>query len=220
MKGSIHPKELLRILDAEAVQRYIIEEVQKVYRSQSVEISDKHIEIIVRQMMRKITVVTEGDTKLLPGRDVSITEFKHAVESAIQSGGKLPVGKQLLLGITKAALAAESFLSAASFQETTRILTSAAIQSKSDSLLGIKENVTIGGLIPAGTGILREDTFECEHRPVDETIYDQVNNVSNENDNDDDKEEHESYLDQINGNDDDSVDFDVNFEELDINSLD
>ena len=222
MKGSIHPKELLRILDAEAAQRYIIEEVQKVYRSQSVEICDKHIEIIVRQMMRKITVVTEGDTKLLPGRDVSITEFKHAVEGAIHSGGKLPVGKQLLLGITKAALAAESFLSAASFQETTRILTAAAIQSKSDSLLGIKENVTIGGLIPAGTGILREDTFECEHRPVDETVYDQVNNVSKNNEDDLDEEEHESYLDQINedSNDDDSVDFDVNFEESDIDSLD
>ena len=175
MKGSIAPKELLRILDAEAVQKYIVEEVQKVYRSQSVEISDKHIEIIVRQMMRKINVVQEGDTELLPGHEVSLQEFKDASAKALKAGGKLPVGKPLLLGITKAALASDSFLSASSFQETTRILTAAAIQSKSDSLIGLKENVIIGGLIPAGTGILVEDTFECEHRPEDEnSIYEDV----------------------------------------------
>ena len=168
MKGSIAPKELLRILDAEAVQKYIVDEVQKVYRSQSVEISDKHIEIIVRQMMRKLTVVQEGDTDLLPGRDVSINDYKKACSEVIANGGKLPIAKPLLLGITKAALASDSFLSASSFQETTRILTSAAIQSKSDSLIGLKENTLIGGLIPAGTGILVEDTFECEHKPVDE----------------------------------------------------
>ena len=168
MKGSIAPKELLRILDAEAVQKYIVDEVQKVYRSQSVEISDTHIEIIVRQMMRKLTVVQEGDTDLLPGRDVSINDYKKACSEVIANGGKLPIAKPLLLGITKAALASDSFLSASSFQETTRILTSAAIQSKSDSLIGLKENTLIGGLIPAGTGILVEDTFECEHKPVDE----------------------------------------------------
>ena len=218
MKGSIHPKELLRILDAEAVQKYIIEEVQKVYRSQSVEISDKHIEIIVRQMMRKILVVVEGDTDLLPGKDVSIAKFKQATSQALHNGGKLPVGKQLLLGITKAALASESFLSAASFQETTRILTTAAIKSKSDSLLGIKENVTIGGLIPAGTGILVEDTFTCEHRPVEETVYDQVNNVANDSYDTD----QQSYLDLIREEDDedDSSDFDANFEETSLDDLD
>ena len=168
MKGSIHPKELLRIKDAEAVQKYIVEEIQKVYRSQSVEISDKHIEIIVRQMMRKLLVVQEGDTDLLPGKDVSLQEFNEACKKMFATGGKLPTAKPLLMGITKAALASQSFLSACSFQETTRILTSASIQSKKDSLSGLKENVIIGGLIPAGTGVLVEDEFECEHRPQEE----------------------------------------------------
>ena len=172
MKGSVHPKELLRIKDAEAVQKYIVEEVQKVYRAQSVEISDKHIEIIVRQMMRKVQVVQEGDTELLPGKDVSVHEYKDAVLKVMQSGGALPTAKPLLLGITKAALACQSFLSACSFQETTRILTQAAIQSKVDNLVGLKENVIIGGLIPAGTGVLVEDEFECEHKP--ENIYQDV----------------------------------------------
>ncbi len=175
MKGSIHPKELLRIKDAEAVQKYIVEEVQKVYRSQSVEISDKHIEIIVRQMMRKLIVVQEGDTELLPGRDVSINEYRDACAKVFAEGGTLPTAKPLLLGITKAALACQSFLSACSFQETTRILTQAAIQSKTDYLVGLKENVIIGGLIPAGTGVLFEDEFECEHRPEDENIYQEIN---------------------------------------------
>ncbi|MCM1196189.1 MAG: DNA-directed RNA polymerase subunit beta' [Roseburia sp.] len=177
MKGSIHPKELLRIKDAEAVQKYIVEEVQKVYRSQSVEISDKHIEIIVRQMMRKLIVVQEGDTDLLPGRDISINEYREACAEVIAKGGVLPTAKPLLLGITKAALACQSFLSACSFQETTRILTHAAIQSKVDHLVGLKENVIIGGLIPAGTGVLVEDDFECEHRPEEENIYQEINDA-------------------------------------------
>ena len=183
MKGSIHPKELLRIKDAEAVQKYIVEEVQKVYRSQSVEISDKHIEIIVRQMMRKLLVVQEGDTELLPGRDISINEYTEACKNILQTGGKLPTAKPLLLGITKAALASQSFLSACSFQETTRILTQVAIQSKTDYLVGLKENVIIGGLIPAGTGVLVEDEFSCEHRPdeesIEENIYQEINNSFN-----------------------------------------
>ena len=208
MKGSIHPKELIRILNAEAAQKYIVEEVQKVYRSQSVEISDKHIEIIVHQMMRKIEVVTEGSTKLLPSHQVSITEFRDAVREAIKNNGELPVGKQLLLGITKAALAADSFLSASSFQETTRILTSAAIQSKVDTLLGLKENTIIGGLIPAGTGILVEDTFECEHRPEEE-----MEEIEEE------KSEDESYLAQIREEDEQS-DLDIDFEEESIDELD
>ena len=157
------------------VQKYIVEEVQKVYRSQSVEISDKHIEIIVRQMMRKLIVVQEGDTELLPGRDVSINEYRDACAKVFAEGGTLPTAKPLLLGITKAALACQSFLSACSFQETTRILTQAAIQSKTDYLVGLKENVIIGGLIPAGTGVLFEDEFECEHRPEDENIYQEIN---------------------------------------------
>jgi len=212
MKGSIAPKELLRILDAEAVQKYIVEEVQKVYRSQSVEISDKHIEIIVRQMMRKVNVVQEGDTDLLPGREVSLADFKNASKKALAEGGNLPIGKPLLLGITKAALASDSFLSAASFQETTRILTSAAIQSKSDSLSGLKENVTIGGLIPAGTGILVEDTFECEHRPEDEdeTIYENVMNSLEklaEEDSSEGEEDNENFDEALDESFDEGADF-------------
>ena len=202
MKGSIHPKELIRILDAEAVEKYIVEEVQKVYRSQEVEISDKHIEIIVRQMMRKVIVITEGDTDLLPGHEVSVNDFQKAVNKVLRNGGTLPVAKQLLLGITKAALASDSFLSASSFQETTRVLTQAAIQSKSDSLQGLKENTIIGGLIPAGTGILEEDTFECEHAPVEETVEDI--------DIDENEEEYDDADDSLD-NEEDITDFDADF---------
>ena len=204
MKGSIHPKELLRIKDAESVQRYIVEEVQKVYRSQSVEISDKHIEIIVRQMMRKLLVVQEGDTELLPGRDVSIHDYNAAVKEVFLNGGKLPTAKPLLLGITKAALACQSFLSACSFQETTRILTSASIQSKTDNLVGLKENVIIGGLIPAGTGVLVEDTFECEHRPDNDSLLeDEVLERFNDEEDDDFEDEIDE---EVEGDFEDSLD--------------
>ncbi len=184
IKGPIHPKELLRIKGTEAVQKYLVEEVQKVYRSQGVEISDKHIEIIVRQMLRKIKVNHEGSTDLLPGRDVSLAEFKQAVKGALITNGDLPIGKQILLGITKAALASNSFLSACSFQETTRILTSAAIASKKDELKGLKENVIIGGLIPAGTGLLHETSFDCPHIPTDESEEqeDEINEEDYKND--------------------------------------
>ena len=209
MKGSIHPKELLRIKDAEAVQRYIVEEVQKVYRSQSVEISDKHIEIIVRQMMRKLLVVQEGDTDLLPGRDVSIHDYNAAVKEVFANGGKLPTAKPLLLGITKAALACQSFLSACSFQETTRILTSASIQSKTDNLVGLKENVIIGGLIPAGTGVLVEDTFECEHRPENHLLLDDEEVLDRYDDEEDDEDDFDNEMDEENETDfDDSLDLD------------
>ena len=214
MKGSIHPKELLRVLNTEAVQRYLVDEVQKVYRSQSVEISDKHIEIIVRQMMRRVKIDFEGDTNLLPGHDVTVNEYNDAVKSAIANKGKLPIAKQMLLGITKAALASNSFLSAASFQETTRILTSAAIQSKSDSLIGLKENVLIGGLIPAGTGILEEASFHCEHRPEEENVYSEAMTEAKE------ASDHESYLKQIKEDDEEeSQDFTPEYEEKDINDL-
>ena len=159
-EGSINPKELLRILSTEEAEKYILEEVQKVYRSQGVEISDKHVEVIVRQMLRRIVVLSEGDTTLLPGTEVSIAEFKNANRAAFENGGKLAVGKPILLGITRASLRSDSFLSAASFQETTRILTDAAIRGKIDELHGLKENVIIGGLIPAGTGILSASNFE------------------------------------------------------------
>jgi len=160
--GSLHPKELLRAVSTEASELYILEEVQKVYRAQNVEISDKHIELIVRQMLRRIYVVTEGDTELLPGTEVSVTQFKHANFEMIKQGKQLAVGRPILLGITRASLRSDSFLSAASFQETTRILTDAAIKGKVDKLHGLKENVIIGGLIPAGTGILKETSFEYD----------------------------------------------------------
>ncbi len=165
MKGRIAPKELLRICDEEAVEHYIIDEVQKPYKTQGVSISDKHIEIIIRQMLRRILIVSEGDSKFLPGLQYSAREFKKTVnemfKNAIETGKKaeLPVAKPLLLGITKAASGSDSFLSAASFQETTRALTDAVIRGKKDYLLGLKENVIIGGLIPAGTGILEEEEF-------------------------------------------------------------
>jgi len=216
MKGSIYPKDLLKILDAETVQRYLIEEVQKVYRSQDVEISDKHIEIIVRQMMRKVKVINEGDSKLLPGHVVSVQEFGDVCKKVITKHGKLPTAKQQLLGITKAALASNSFLSAASFQETTRILTQAAIQSKSDSLIGLKENVLIGGLIPAGTGILEEETFECEHKPEEENdnIYSDVMAEAERNHADEEESEGHDYVKELGLVDDnESSDFTVEYEE-------
>jgi DNA-directed RNA polymerase subunit beta' len=163
--GSIDPKQLLKATDADTVQQYLIKEVQKVYRAQGIEISDKHIEVIVHQMMRKINVYIEGDTEILPGAQKSIREFKAANKEVLLSGGKPAVGRPVLLGITRASLRSESFLSAASFQETTRILTDAAIRGKVDHLRGLKENVIIGGLIPAGTGILKDTHFAYE-KPV------------------------------------------------------
>ncbi|MGS0973729.1 MAG: DNA-directed RNA polymerase subunit beta' [Candidatus Izemoplasmataceae bacterium] len=160
--GSIDPKQLLKATDAETVQQYILAEVQKVYRAQGIEISDKHIEVIIHQMMLKINIVVEGDTLLLPGAQVSINEFKQANADALKARKKPAVGRPVLLGITRASLRSESFLSAASFQETTRVLTDAAIRGKVDDLVGLKENVIIGGLIPAGTGILRDKFFDYE----------------------------------------------------------
>ena len=165
-EGSIDPKQLLKVTDAETVQQYILREVQKVYRSQGVEISDKHIEIIIHQMMRKLNVIIEGDTDLLPGAQVSINEFKEANAAAIRERKRPAVGRAVLLGITRASLRSESFLSAASFQETTRVLTDAAIRAKTDDLVGLKENVIIGGRIPAGTGILQHTSFDYE-KPVE-----------------------------------------------------
>jgi DNA-directed RNA polymerase subunit beta' len=163
--GSIDPKQLLKATNAETTQQYILKEVQKVYRAQGIEISDKHIEIIIHQMMKKVNVVLEGETLLLPGAQVSIREFKVANEKALRERKRPAVGRPALLGITRASLRSESFLSAASFQETTRVLTDAAIRGKVDDLVGLKENVIIGGLIPAGTGILRDTHFAYEKAP-------------------------------------------------------
>jgi DNA-directed RNA polymerase subunit beta' len=164
-EGSISPQELLHILGREAVQTYLVEEVQKVYRSQGVDINDKHIEVIIRQMMRKVRIDSAGDTDLLPGEIVSQWEYEEANAKALAEGGDPAVAQTVLLGLIKAALNTASWLSAASFQETTRVLTEAAISGKVDRLRGLKENVIIGKLIPAGTGLdyyqkLREESFK------------------------------------------------------------
>ena len=155
IEGSINPHDLLRILGVKAVQDYLLREVLSVYRQQGVNISDKHIEVIVKQMLRKVRIEDSGDTTLLPGSLVDIYRFEEANRAAIEADGRPAIAKRVLLGITKASLATESFLSAASFQETTRVLTDAAIKGKVDPLLGLKENVIIGKLIPAGTGMKR-----------------------------------------------------------------
>lgn len=153
--GSIDPKEMLRIKGIRGVQNYILQEVQRVYRNQGVEINDKHVEVMIRQMLRKIRIVDSGDTSLLPGSFVDIHEYEEANKQALFAGKEPAVARPVLLGITKASLETDSFLSAASFQETTRVLTDAAIKGKVDQLLGLKENVIIGKLIPAGTGMNR-----------------------------------------------------------------
>jgi len=159
-EGLISPKELLRVGTVEAVENYILKEVQKVYRSQGVEIADKHIEIIIKQMMQKVAIIHEGGTDLLPGSSISKAELYDYVQACIKEGKDVPIAKSVLLGITRASLKSDSFLSAASFQETTRVLTEAAIRGKRDSLEGLKENVIIGGLIPAGTGLIDADFIE------------------------------------------------------------
>ncbi|MCR2823247.1 DNA-directed RNA polymerase subunit beta' [Lederbergia panacisoli] len=154
-EGSIDPKELLRIRDVAAVQEYLLLEVQKVYRMQGVEIGDKHVEVMVRQMLRKVRVSDAGDTNVLPGTLLDVHQFTDANQNALLEGKQPATGRPVLLGITKASLETDSFLSAASFQETTRVLTDAAIKGKTDELLGLKENVIIGKLVPAGTGMQR-----------------------------------------------------------------
>ena len=154
-EGSIDPKELLKVLDVSAVQEYLLLEVQKVYRMQGVEIGDKHVEVMVRQMLRKVRVTDAGETDVLPGTLLEIHQFTDANEKALLEGKQPAIGRPVLLGITKASLETDSFLSAASFQETTRVLTDAAIKGKRDELLGLKENVIIGKLVPAGTGMQR-----------------------------------------------------------------
>ncbi|HLR54899.1 MAG TPA: DNA-directed RNA polymerase subunit beta' [Pseudogracilibacillus sp.] len=161
-EGSVDPKELLQVQGVDGVQRYLLREVQRVYRMQGVEIGDKHVEVMVRQMLRKIKVLESGDTDVLPGSLVDLHEFKEVNNKVLLSGNEPAVGEPILLGITKASLETDSFLSAASFQETTRVLTDAAIKGKKDELLGLKENVIIGKLIPAGTGIERYRNTESE----------------------------------------------------------
>ncbi len=155
IEGSINPAEILTIKGPEGVYEYLISEVQKVYRNQGVDINDKHIEVIARQMLRKIKIENGGETSMFPGSLVDIYEFENKNKEAVEQGKRPATGRRILLGITKASLATDSFLSAASFQETTRVLTEAAIKGKEDDLIGLKENVIIGKLIPAGTGMKR-----------------------------------------------------------------
>lgn len=161
-EGSINPHDMLRIKGVRAVQDYMIQEVQRVYRLQGVEINDKHIEVIVRQMLKKVRIETNGDADFLPGTLVDILEYEDANEVLKAEGKEIADGRQVMLGITKASLATNSFLSAASFQETTKVLTEAAIKGKVDPLIGLKENVIIGKLIPAGTGMKRYRTVTLD----------------------------------------------------------
>lgn len=168
-EGSVNPHDILRIKGVRAVQDYMIREVQRVYRLQGVEISDKHIEVLVRQMLKKIRIEDNGDTDFLPGTLVDVLEFEEVNEN-LEKEGKTPAeGKQVMLGITKASLATDSFLSAASFQETTKVLTEAAIKGKVDHLVGLKENVIIGKLIPAGTGLKRYRDIQLDTGMPEET---------------------------------------------------
>lgn len=164
-EGSIDPKALIRVRDVLSVQEYLLAEVQKVYRMQGVEIGDKHVEVMVRQMLRKIRVMDTGDTDILPGTLMDIQTFTEANRDTILAGKQPATGRPVLLGITKASLETDSFLSAASFQETTRVLTDAAIKGKRDELLGLKENVILGKLVPAGTGIGRYRKLKTEVIP-------------------------------------------------------
>jgi DNA-directed RNA polymerase subunit beta' len=160
--GAVNPHEVLRILGSREVQLHLVHEVQEVYRSQGVSIHDKHIEIIIRQMLKRVNVLESGDTELLPGELVERPRFEEINRSVVEAGGTSAAGRPVLMGITKASLATESWLSAASFQETTRVLTDAAIHARSDSLVGLKENVIIGKLIPAGTGMQRYRSLRVE----------------------------------------------------------
>ncbi len=152
MDGSANPHDILDVLGPKELQKYLVDEVQDVYRLQGVSINDKHIEIIVRQMLRKVRIEDPGDTSFLPGSQVSKGMFDVENQRVLEKDGKPALGKPVLLGITKAALTTDSFISAASFQETTRVLTEAAINGREDNLLGLKENVIVGRLIPAGSG--------------------------------------------------------------------
>jgi len=162
MDGSSNPHDILNILGEKALAKYMVDEVQEIYRLQGVRINDKHIEVIVRQMLRRVRIKEVGDADFLVGDQVEKGRFEEENQKVLAQGGKPAVAEPLLLGITKASLSTESFISAASFQETTKVLTEAAIQGKVDLLCGLKENVIMGRLIPAGTGLARYSKVELE----------------------------------------------------------
>ena len=184
-EGSINPHDLLKIKGVDAVQDYLLQEVQRVYRLQGVEISDKHIEVLVRQMLKKVEVDDPGDSELLPGTKVDALEFDEINRRLAEEGLEQASCTRILLGITKASLATESFLSAASFQETTKVLTDAAIKGKVDHLIGPMENVIIGKLLPAGTGMKRYRSVKIE-KAEDEVFQEETDSF-----------EYEEMLDQM-----------------------
>ena len=224
-EGSVNPHDILKIKGVRAVQDYMIQEVQRVYRLQGVEINDKHIEVIVRQMLKKIRIENNGDSEFLPGTLVDILEYEDTNERLEQEGLEPAEGKQVMLGITKASLATNSFLSAASFQETTKVLTEAAIKGKVDPLIGLKENVIIGKLIPAGTGMKRyrdiklsTDVEETEEIYFEEDMMDFSYNMSGEG---------EKELDFNEADEDEDLDYneadydeDLDYDEADEEGLD
>ncbi|MEG0475808.1 MAG: DNA-directed RNA polymerase subunit beta', partial [Carnobacterium sp.] len=172
IEGSVDPKQLLGVSDVLSVENYLLREVQKVYRMQGVEIGDKHIEVMVRQMLRKVRIMDPGETDVLPGTLIDIHDFTDENNRTLLAGGVPATARPVLLGITKASLETNSFLSAASFQETTRVLTDAAIRGKRDPLLGLKENVIIGKIIPAGTGMPKYRKMEPKGvGVVSENVY-------------------------------------------------
>ena len=187
-EGSVNPHDILKIKGVRAVQDYMLREVQRVYRLQGVDINDKHIEIIVRQMLKKIRIEDNGDSNYLPGTLVDILDFEDTNERLVAEGKTPAEGSQVMLGITKASLATDSFMSAASFQETTKVLTDAAIKSKVDPLIGLKENVIIGKLIPAGTGMKRyrsvkldTEMDEINFQDDDEINFDDLGEIEDVN---------------------------------------
>ena len=205
-EGSVNPHDILKIKGVRAVQDYMIQEVQRVYRLQGVDINDKHIEVIVRQMLKKIRIENNGDTEFLPGTLVDVLDFEEENEKLIKEGKEPAEGKQVMLGITKASLATNSFLSAASFQETTKVLTEAAIKGKIDPLIGLKENVIIGKLIPAGTGMKRYSNIKLDtDTEEEEIVFDEMDEMEeldiaddfSEDVAEDAKEEETDFADEI-----------------------
>ena len=218
-EGSINPHDLLKIKGVRAVQDYMIQEVQRVYRLQGVEINDKHIEVIVRQMLKKIKIEERGDSEYLPGAQIDVLDYEDANEKLLSENLTPIEGKQVLLGITKASLATNSFLSAASFQETTKVLTDAAIKGKIDPLIGLKENVIIGKLIPAGTGMkkYREVILDTDKMIEDEKIK-QLEEMDKENE-ELLEEVDEMFIDGIEDEDENSVDEIFEDDEISVDDL-
>jgi DNA-directed RNA polymerase subunit beta' len=186
MDGSSNPHDILRVLGEKELAKYLVDEVQEVYRLQGVKINDKHIEVIVRQMLRRVKIKAVGDTRFLADDSVERWQFNVENQKVLAEGGQPAVGEPLMLGITKASLSTESFISAASFQETTKVLTQAAIEGKKDGLQGLKENVIMGRLIPAGTGVIKYRSANLliddpeERLPVVEEIDEDAENYEAE----------------------------------------